>query len=459
MNYFTTESAALGLKEALKLGACWFVLKEMLHARGRTGLMAYFYWGIVVVSLLVGVSLLVQPTEAARLIVAKMVGMAFYISFVAAIVLLLQSLKPTTPKIYENDRFVGGAIFLFVVIYFSPDVVGSSLYLREQAQMRGEVGGAYISASVAFLGALGLMHHYLGQRNFSLGEWFQAGQYALMLALIKLLGGGTGGFTELSLIPAVQSGVMKFIHDLVHQLFVFFMVPDHPLLRVTVWNFIGILFGSNLALVLALVVLVGPAVAYLYASLVLTEDDTSQAETAAARRLARAQGRTARLKLSATVLIYVIATSAVWFAGRSEQVGALYNPAPKPVVEDKGYVIIPMTDPTMDVMDGEIHKFALTTAGGEVMRLLIVMRPSGKLAVCLDACEVCPPEGYGRKDANVVCIYCRTPIPIETLGETGGCNPIPLDAQISERDIRVSVKEIAEKWARAKEADKTEVRQ
>jgi uncharacterized membrane protein len=99
----------------------------------------------------------------------------------------------------------------------------------------------------------------------------------------------------------------------------------------------------------------------------------------------------------------------------------------------------------MDVMDGMVHKFSLLM-DGETVVLLAVRKPDGKLAVCLDACEICPPDGYGQSEDEVVCIYCKTPIPIETLGRAGGCNPIPLDAEVSDVDIRIRVDEIARKW-------------
>ena len=59
-----------------------------------------------------------------------------------------------------------------------------------------------------------------------------------------------------------------------------------------------------------------------------------------------------------------------------------------------------------------------------------------------------PPDGYGLTAGNVVCIYCMTPIPIETLGREGGCNPIPLEAAISDTDIRITVEEIDRMWKR-----------
>jgi uncharacterized membrane protein len=152
-----------------------------------------------------------------------------------------------------------------------------------------------------------------------------------------------------------------------------------------------------------------------------------------------------RVRRGLPVAAFVLVVMVSWFAGRGEQSAMLLLPEPKPVVVDKGVVVIPLTDPTMDVMDGNLHKFSLLK-DGETITLLVIKKPDGKLAVCLDACEICPPEGYGLSGKNVVCVYCRTPIPVETLGRPGGCNPIPLTAEITGRDIRIDVGEIEKKW-------------
>jgi hypothetical protein len=65
-------------------------------------------------------------------------------------------------------------------------------------------------------------------KPFWLGSFFALPQLLLFFAMVKLFGSGIKGITELSLIPSVQRGFMKFIHDFVHQTFVMLMVPDHP---------------------------------------------------------------------------------------------------------------------------------------------------------------------------------------------------------------------------------------
>jgi uncharacterized membrane protein len=56
----------------------------------------------------------------------------------------------------------------------------------------------------------------------------------------------------------------------------------------------------------------------------------------------------------------------------------------------------------------------------------------------------------------VVCLSCNTPIPLDTLGKPGGCNPMPLAALITDKEVRVQSAEIAEKWAKSKSREKKE---
>jgi uncharacterized membrane protein len=79
----------------------------------------------------------------------------------------------------------------------------------------------------------------------------------------------------------------------------------------------------------------------------------------------------------------------------------------------------------MDLEDGKLHKFSVREKGREA-RFFVMMTPPDKLAVTLDACAICKPEGYGQAEGSVICYYCKTLIPLETVGKPGGCNPVPV---------------------------------
>ena len=82
----------------------------------------------------------------------------------------------------------------------------------------------------------------------------------------------------------------------------------------------------------------------------------------------------------------------------------------------------------------------------EEIRIIVMTKPDNSLSVSLDACEICPPEGYGQRADHLICLYCRTPIHIDTLGNPGGCNPIMLSAVVDSRFIKIRLQEVLNKW-------------
>ncbi len=442
MSYFVSEAAVVGLKEALKLGAVWFAFMSFLRASGRQGTLRYFYLGLAAGSFFMAFSFFFPPDALIRDVVKKMVGYVFFIFFAASILLLYVQRGYGE---FPDTRFMRWMTALATVVYFSPDTVGSSMFVREISTMKENTAAVYASASAGFLIPLGILFFTLRGRRWFIGKFFGTGQMLLFLALVKLLGGGTSGFAEISLVPAVQRGVTKFLHDFVHQTFVFLMVPDHPLLSTTTWNFIGILFGSKLSMALSLLLLLALPLHFIYNSLASELPEPEGAATGAERRKFRAEHRADRIRKAMPVLAFSLVVLGAWYSAAGEKVSTLYNPAPRPVVEDGGMVIIPINDSAMDLMDGSLHKFLLQKEDKSI-RFIVMRKPDGTLSVCLDACEICPPEGYGQSEGNVVCIYCMTPIPTGTLGKGGGCNPIPLAALVTESDVRIDTGELYSKW-------------
>jgi uncharacterized membrane protein len=453
MNPFIIEALTIGLKEGIKLGLVWLVFSSFLFRKGRPELLMPFYIGLGIASFFVLLSFFIPAGPYARDLIAKLIGYVFFLFFFSAVLALYQTsgvnLFGPLKGIAGRRIFLAALILFSTVVYFAPDIIGSSMYLGEIALMKGGYAWTYLSALFGFAVSLMSFLLLIGRLGGLVSRFFGIAQFLLFLSVIKLLGGGIKGFAELSLLPSVQRGVMKFVHDFVHQVFVFFMVPDHPLLKMTVWNFIGFFFGGNFALMVVLALLLLPPAMFLYHSLLGPIPEPEGALTGAEKRLIKAGVKSERRMKALPPFIFVLVILLSWFSGRGGEVSRLYNPKPVPVVEDKGTIIIPLTDPTMDLMDGRIHKFAFHSAG-ETITLLITKKPDGRLAVCLDACEICPPEGYGQTEGHVVCIYCMTPIPVETLGKPGGCNPIPVKAEVGDKDVRIDVSDVLLKWKAVK---------
>lgn len=85
--------------------------------------------------------------------------------------------------------------------------------------------------------------------------------------------------------------------------------------------------------------------------------------------------------------------------------------------------------PVRELVDGQLHHYA-TTAGGKTVRFLLLRQRSGAVACALDACLLCGDRGYAQEGAGVICLNCAAEINVPTIGQPGGCNPIPLRCRV-----------------------------
>jgi uncharacterized membrane protein len=444
----------IGFKEGLKIGIIWLVFYSYLLRNDKRSLIRPFYLGLLFVFLSSVCSFFLLPKGiSVRDYLGNLISMSFALFLILSVSALFHesginllgplqrfSFSATLKRLIE-----GLVVFLLTLLFFLPDSIGSLFFLRELSFMK-ESTLVYLYAFIGF--SISILVLYLIVKLYKpyqwLGNFFDVPQLLLFLAMVKLLGSGIKDIAELSLIPSVQRGFMKFTHDVIHQTFVLLMVPDHPLLKTTVWNFIGIFFGSNFASFVSLFMLLFFPLLFLYHRLFKPLPEP-KASTSVEKRKIKSSLLSERRRKALPVIFFIGFILIAWFSQTEESVSQLYKPRPRPVVVDRGVVLIPMKDPTMDLMDGSLHKFSLVHEGEEI-RILVVKRPDGRLSVCLDACENCPPEGYAQRGSHVICIYCNTPIPVQTLGEAGGCNPIPLRAVIDERYIRIELSEILRKW-------------
>jgi len=98
--------------------------------------------------------------------------------------------------------------------------------------------------------------------------------------------------------------------------------------------------------------------------------------------------------------------------------------------------------PLKQVYDGELHRFEAKDGGTEV-RFWLYQKPDGKIATLFDACEICGGAGFYKGAHGVVCKNCASPINPQSVGMAGGCNPIPLKAQVTDDAVIVSEADIA----------------
>jgi high-affinity iron transporter len=85
--------------------------------------------------------------------------------------------------------------------------------------------------------------------------------------------------------------------------------------------------------------------------------------------------------------------------------------------------------PVASVSDGQLHRFSLESDGTSV-RIIVIQRLDKSLVAAYDACEICGAKGFYQKGGTVICKLCASAIVNSSIGERGGCNPIPLPSQV-----------------------------
>ena len=83
--------------------------------------------------------------------------------------------------------------------------------------------------------------------------------------------------------------------------------------------------------------------------------------------------------------------------------------------------------PLAQVSDGDLHRFQ-AQENGTAIRFWLYQKPDGKIATVFDACEICGSIGFYKTANGVACKNCGAPINPQSVGTTGGCNPVPLKA-------------------------------
>jgi uncharacterized membrane protein len=157
----------------------------------------------------------------------------------------------------------------------------------------------------------------------------------------------------------------------------------------------------------------------------------------AARRKALWTVRRERLWMASVYTCSFIFIAMVTASFIYEKSASALSPATEVTFVD-GKVSIPVKE----IYDGELHRFEAREGGVEV-RFWLYQKPDGKIATLLDACQICGGVGFYKGSHGVICKNCAAPINPQSVGMAGGCNPIPLKAEVTDDAVIVSEADIA----------------
>ena len=121
------------------------------------------------------------------------------------------------------------------------------------------------------------------------------------------------------------------------------------------------------------------------------------------------------------------------------------SPATEVTFQD-GRVVIPLSG----LAEGDLHRYTASLKGVPV-RFFLYRKPDGTVAALLDACEICGRVGFYRTSNGLVCKHCAAPINPQSVGQPGGCNPVPLKAEITDTAAVISEAELVSTSARVKD--------
>jgi hypothetical protein len=340
-------------------------------------------------------------------------------------------------RLTELAVAVAGAAFA------PPQAAALGYTLREAAVLAGGwervVAGAALAAAAAAGVALGLR----GLAARAGLERLAPPALAAALFAVTMAGGAAAAVELPPLARGFTAVASRSIHDGFHLAFVLLQLPDHPYLTDPVYQLI---LSFLEPLPHALIAAAGVALPFALAGAAFARRPAPAPPPGArppARRLARA-GHLSRTRLAVAAFAVAIAVTGSAIVGAHLASEDLYDPVPEPVVDDgKGTVVVPLGGPLAG-SDRRMRKFVWASAG-RAIAFFAVRRADGTFAVALDLCEICQPKGYAQLGAGYVyCKYCKTPIPVGTVGQPGGCNPVPLpSARVEGGVLRVPASELA----------------
>jgi high-affinity iron transporter len=107
-----------------------------------------------------------------------------------------------------------------------------------------------------------------------------------------------------------------------------------------------------------------------------------------------------------------------------------------------------VTLPTADVNDDKLHRYGVHIddgKGGNVeIRFLLFKKPDGNIVTVADACQICGPVGFYIGDQGITCKMCASPLNAGSMGQKGGCNPIPLRSTVGGGQVVIQAADLRE---------------
>ena len=421
------ETLTITLREGIEAALVIGIILAYIGKTNKPELKKYVYAGII--SAVAGS---IATAAAIRLLMAEwsefMEGLMFFIAafFLATMLLWMhrtskhirQDIEHGVESAFSRWQALGVMALTFFMIFRE----GAEIVLFLSATVKEA------SPFVALEGAAGLilavLFGYLfvkGSLRMNLGRFFKITGVMLAVIIFQLIVGGIHEWSEVGIISLSQTGM----------------------------SLIGPLVKES-----ASIVFTGIMLGFLVLLFIMVPWKQSNTEKLEGIERRKALGA-ARKERTRKIMIGIVSVLLILIF-ISSQISALpsgIDPVPEKVSTTGGVVKIPTTS----VADGNLHKYVcdMQHATGENcpmhgdiganVRVLAIEKSDGSAAVAYDACALCGAAGYVQEGEELICKRCGAPINPNTVGEAGGCNPIPLQYTVEDGQIMIKTEDIGEK--------------
>lgn len=141
------------------------------------------------------------------------------------------------------------------------------------------------------------------------------------------------------------------------------------------------------------------------------------------------------ITLCVTAFIFIATITAEFIYAKS---ASALSPATE-ITLVNGQAVIPKSE----VADGELHRYQANVNGTEI-RFLLLRKTDGDVTTVYDACSICGAVGFYKSGGTIICKNCAAPINAATVGQPGGCNPIPLKSTVVGDNVVITATDLAE---------------
>jgi FTR1 family protein len=419
------ESFVITLREGVEAALVIGIILAYLRKTGRAYLNKYAYWGLALSSIAsVGLAVWfftihIEENELisgyGSIVAGLLVGTAvlwMWRTGRRAGEHLRGRMERIIDKSGRGEAAAGLGILLLTFLMIFREGAETIVFLRGLSLAPGASSLTISFGGLAGIGVATLFGYLFikGALSIDLRNFFTLTSIVLLMLVLKLIATGVHELSEGGYLPSTDLELL-IIGYLVRDLYAILILM--ALVAIPTGIFLWEAFRSR----------VHPQ----------ELEDKSPAE----RRLVLAELRSRRrFLLGAGALCALILLRLGSYAMAAAQRG--YNPKPIEVAS-KGEQEIRI--PFIQLEEGRMVKYLYRLRETGVRFILI--KEGSRVISVFDDCPVCPPLGYAQlENGNLYCLNCNTEIALVTVGQKGGCNPIPLPAQVGTGAVQVKVADL-----------------